>query len=262
MKKPKWFIFMKTEGSLTSRNSYVLSSCYSIIQGDAHRISLYYAIIWNRPHKAISYSYDRATMTRNGSLTEYTYDDNNRLLTEAKTESAADIVTNYTYDANGNQLGKLVDVFTDADARPETLELIEGLAGSEINLYNGFNQLVRVRNEKGTFFYGYNADGLRVTNAEAAGAVTGFVWDGSNIALELQAPLSRAAISEASTSSPRCLPLSHPTTISSTVMVMSSRSPTPADMYPWIMTTTPSVWRRTRTRTTPTLGGIAGSSST
>jgi YD repeat-containing protein len=36
--------------------------------------------------------------------TAYTYDKNNRLLTETKTVDSVDEVTTYTYDANGNTL--------------------------------------------------------------------------------------------------------------------------------------------------------------
>jgi RHS repeat-associated protein len=77
--------------------------------------------------------------------THYTYDANDRLLTET-TDGA---VTVYTYDANGNTLSKT------------------GPDGSVSYTYNDANRLIQASNAEGITSYVYNADGLRVRQTHA-----------------------------------------------------------------------------------------------
>lgn len=86
-----------------------------------------------------SFSFDavgnRLTQTVNGVLTEYTYDDNDRLLSAG--------VNTYTYDANGNTLVAVLD--------GDTIEYS----------YNSKNQLIEMENSAGTTQYAYNISGIR-----------------------------------------------------------------------------------------------------
>jgi RHS repeat-associated protein len=97
----------------------------------------------------ISYTFDargnRATMTKNGVVTSYEYDLNNRLLGES-------------YDNNGNQL-------TDG-----------GIAYT----YDTFNRMISAGNTT----YIYRPDGLRHSKTNNNQTTT-HVWDGSNISLDI-----------------------------------------------------------------------------
>ena len=115
---------------------------------------------------ANAYTYDdynnRQSMvvTGTGAATvTYTYDLDNRL--QAEVNSLTGTIS-YNYDNNGNQLAK----------------------GSQTYIYDGFNQLVGAVNGAQTMTYGYNGDGLR-TGKTVNGAATSFVWDGSDVAAEL-----------------------------------------------------------------------------
>ena len=115
---------------------------------------------------ANAYTYDdynnRQSMavTGTGAATvTYTYDLDNRLQAEVNSLTGT---TSYTYDNNGNQLSK----------------------GSQTYTYDGFNQLVGAVNGAQTMTYSYNGDGLR-TSKTVNGVKTQYVWDGQEIALEL-----------------------------------------------------------------------------
>ena len=106
----------------------------------------------------------------------YTYDLNNRLISETKETFVAPIATTtttYTYDADGNQLTK-----TTVD-------------GVETRTYNGFGQLVSVSSTVSgstPASYAYRPDGLRYskTTGSASSAVTHkHLWDGQNIVAEM-----------------------------------------------------------------------------
>ncbi|WP_368233499.1 RHS repeat-associated core domain-containing protein [Anaerotruncus rubiinfantis] len=108
----------------------------------------------------------------------YTYDLNNRLLSESKEDIAGTngtTVTTYTYDNNGSQLTKVT------------------VDGTETRSYNGFGQLVSVSStESGSTpaSYAYRPDGLRYskTTGSGSGAVTHkHLWDGQNVVAEMGA---------------------------------------------------------------------------
>ena len=114
---------------------------------------------------------NRLSMTVTGAesyTTNYTYDRNNRLLTETRTSGGTQQVTDYTYDANGNTQTKTTG------------------ASSEQNTYDGFNRLVKVVNAAGTTTYDYRPDGLR-NSKTVAGVKTAHIWDGQNMSAELNA---------------------------------------------------------------------------
>ncbi len=96
-------------------------------------------------------------MTENGTTTTYTYDANNRLLTETKPGS----VKSYTYDANGNMLSGDGATYT-YDARDRQSSYVKGSA------FAG---------------YTYYPTGLRKTKTSNL-AVTNYAWYGGNMVLD------------------------------------------------------------------------------
>ncbi len=102
--------------------------------------------------RSVAYTYDAVgnRLTRGDSadgLSEYTYDDNDRLLLE----TLAGAVTQYTYDDNGNTLSRASatdQIFYDWD-------LENHLAGADVTDASGTRHLD----------YSYNADGIRVAAA-------------------------------------------------------------------------------------------------
>ena len=74
---------------------------------------------------------------------------------DAKTEETA-----YSYDANGNQITKTAESKT------------------EINIYDGLNQLIGFTDGETTASYKYNADGLR-TSKTVDGKTINHIWDGN-----------------------------------------------------------------------------------
>ena len=145
-----------------------------------------------------TYTYDdfgnRSTMTVTGPApynVAYSYDHNNRLLTETKTQGEVDEITRYGYDNNGNQIYKAKEILQPIN--PSEQESISAyvLGESEdsdvtLSTYDGFNQLIQVIEGTNTLRYTYNADGHR-SSKTVNGTTTKHIWDGSQIALELNA---------------------------------------------------------------------------
>jgi RHS repeat-associated protein len=112
--------------------------------------------------QTITYSYDavgnRTQMNRAGVITTYTYDNNDRLVTEA---SSAGTFTS-TYDANGNLKTRGNGTATDAYT------------------YDGENRLISASVQTGTnpgpVSYTYDADGMR-TSKTTGGVTTTFLLD-------------------------------------------------------------------------------------
>ncbi len=108
---------------------------------------------------------------------------NNRLLTETKTTSASTDTTTYFYDPNGNQLSSKNESIT-GEAGTAEYALEEGIADSQLNHYNGFNQLTSVETEDGLISYTYFSSGLRASKTVDETQID-FVLDGGNVVLEL-----------------------------------------------------------------------------
>ena len=97
----------------------------------------------------------------------YSYDANNRLLTERKTRGLLTDLTTYAYDANGSLLSK---TFNGGDG---------SLTGAAYT-YNLFNQLSTAAENGLTAAYAYNAQGIRTCKATAT-SQTHFLLDGGNV---------------------------------------------------------------------------------
>ena len=97
----------------------------------------------------------------------YSYDANNRLLTERKTRGLLTDLTTYAYDANGNHLSK---TFNGGDG---------SLSGAGYT-YNLFGQLTAATENGQTAAYAYNAQGIRTCKATAT-SQTYFLLDGGNV---------------------------------------------------------------------------------
>ena len=105
--------------------------------------------------------------------TVYTYDANNRLLTESKTENSEAVTTTYTYDANGNTLTKSTPAHGEDEASGTTYT------------DNGFNQLIALTVDGTSVSYAYNAQGIR-TAKRVNNLRTAYLLDGGNVVAEVQ----------------------------------------------------------------------------
>ena len=105
----------------------------------------------------------------------------NRLLTESKDSGDIEEVTRYFYDNNGNQTGKTSESY--AAAGTSAITITEGLGGSELKMYNGFNQLIQVKTDDTEGAYTYLPSGLRASKT-VDGITTAFTWDGSQTVME------------------------------------------------------------------------------
>ena len=146
------------------------------------------------------YTYDnsgnRETLQVSGEqsyVTTYAYDPNNRLITETTDHGDYESTNSYTYDQNGNQLGKFETRIVEPD--DELAELGVYQAGVpegndtyeiEINEYDTFNRLIKAITNTATAEYSYKTDGLRYSKT-VDDQTTIHVWDGGNIVLEADA---------------------------------------------------------------------------
>jgi len=137
---------------------------------------------------SVTYSYDEAgnrlaeTDTRSGDtvITEYAYDDNNRLTSVTREIDSAIEIVSYYYDANGNQVSKMGEWYAPVDASASGL-CFDGLY--ERYTYNKLNQLIAVEADGHLATYTYNPNGLRHSkNADSEKRV--HIWDGANIIAE------------------------------------------------------------------------------
>ena len=107
--------------------------------------------------------------TTTSYTTTYTYDANNRLISEVSNKSGNTVLTSYTYDDNGN-LESQLDVDSSAAVH---------------HSYNGFNQLVSSVTGEGTITYTYNAQGIR-TSRTIGLTTTHYLLDGGNVIGEVE----------------------------------------------------------------------------
>lgn len=141
------------------------------------------------------YTYDnygnRSSMTEEGITTTYSYNANNQLVSESRTEAEKTAVTEYAYDPNGNMKGKMGGVY--AAASGEEAYTIGQLGGNNsaeakeyqacVYEYDSFNRLTKAVNDDMVSTYTYNADGMRRSKT-VNGMTTNHIWDGSNIVAE------------------------------------------------------------------------------
>lgn len=143
---------------------------------------------------AIAYTYDdsnnRKTMSVGASSTTYDYDLNNRLTKEIKVTGDTTVITSYTYDNNGNQIFKGVEIIkpiVSGEVETITATILgenEDDGGISLNEYDGLNQLKKVTTGNSITEYTYNSDGLRSSKTVNVIA-TKHIWDGDQIALDL-----------------------------------------------------------------------------
>jgi YD repeat-containing protein len=105
---------------------------------------------------------------------------------ETETENNILTATEYYYDANGNQTGKLFNDLTDQTGAVAgiSLELPPGTVNYEYYGYDGFNRLTAYHTPITTAEYIYNTQGLRISKT-VNGQETKHIWDGSNMVMEL-----------------------------------------------------------------------------
>ncbi|MDO4301673.1 MAG: RHS repeat-associated core domain-containing protein [Clostridia bacterium] len=150
----------------------------------------------------IAYTYDSAgnrksmTLSGNaGNYTEnYTYDKNNRLTGSVKNYGKTSAYTDYTYDKNGNQTK--IEKYKKNNEGTFKLGIISASykndTGEEKFTYNGLNRLTGYESTNGQYNgkiglsaeYKYMANGYRLSK-EVNGALTEYLWDGDDIAAEL-----------------------------------------------------------------------------
>jgi len=154
----------KSGGVLISSYHYTLGPAgnrLSVVEQSGRTVNYTYDALYRLTQEAITdpalgndiigYTYDdfgnRLTKTDSDGTISYTYDANDRLLSEAGPTSIA----TYTYDDNGNTLSKTEGVET------------------TLYSYDFENRLVGVNTAAGATAYGYDPDGIRV--AKSTGTV-------------------------------------------------------------------------------------------
>ncbi len=139
----------------------------------------------------MAYTYDlfgnRSTLTVTGTesyTVSYSYDLNNRLLSDEKVTGGVTATTSYTYDANGNQLIKETSTLAPTGtATNPGVSLSGDIDPVAVYGYNGFNQMVSAYDNGHTMSYSYRPDGLRLSKM-VDNVTTTHIWDGQNIAAE------------------------------------------------------------------------------
>ncbi len=139
--------------------------------------------------QSYEYEYDgynnRVTLKAKGEEeyeASYTYDLNNRLLTETKASPDSTDSTTYFYDPNGNQIAKARESLSSGSG-DEEIGLTLGVVDGEISRYNGFNQLLQISTDGTEASYAYAASGLRVSKT-VNDVTNGFILDGGNVVME------------------------------------------------------------------------------
>lgn len=126
-------------------------------------------------------------------IAAYTYDKNNRVVTESKIAEEGISVTTFTYDPNGNTLTERTELYKDKNIG--TLEPKSGVLLNSPSVktseYNMLNQLIKVTTEKGTCTYTYDATGLRFSKSGPNGNYR-YIWDGQNLIAEMKDGILKA----------------------------------------------------------------------
>ncbi len=148
----------------------------------------------------------KVTEGESSKLTNYSYDANNSLL-----QSVEDVIggsvnikkyLKYDYDNNGNQLSKVSYQLAENTTSPAEYGTVQlgyaenrgeptnqNIKDTEVNSYNGFNQLIRTDIGYTTAEYAYRPDGFRMSKTVNK-ETTYHLWDGSNIVADLNSNMS------------------------------------------------------------------------
>ncbi len=157
----------KSLGDIISNYTYTLGPAgnrLSVVENSGRRVDYTYDALYRlvgenitdptSGNQTISYTYDsvgnRLSRTDTSGTNTYTYDANDRLLTEGG--------RTYTYDDNGNTLSQTDGVNT------------------TVYVYDSENRLVSAQTPISTITYGYDADGIRV-NSTIDGVMTNYLVD-------------------------------------------------------------------------------------
>ncbi len=181
----------------TESSSYYLNGLKyqdNINNGDGYLTSYYsydkigrlsYEYKWNSTEDIClnRYSYDlRGNRTRltnkvTGEVTEYTYNDADRLLqADTTVDDILKTSKSYTYDERGNLTEEYTSMYSDDGVSEEASE-------TKLYSYDRFYRLTKYSCGDIEATYEYNTDGLR-TSKTVNGTRTNFVWSGSNLMYE------------------------------------------------------------------------------
>ena len=151
--------------------------------------------------KVTAYAFDAAgnrttetvTVDNSVTITEYNYNEQNRLLSAVETSDEAEKTTSFQYDNNGNEISRLVSTISDGNASPGYGLSQPGVGAEdeiafELSGYDAFGRLVSVFNDNYAASYKYNADGLRSSKTVTEDGVTSttkYLYNSGCIVLEL-----------------------------------------------------------------------------
>ena len=138
-----------------------------------------------REYESVSYTHldvYKRQKSSGADTTSYTYDLNNRLLSEAE----GDTTTLYEYDDRGNLVSKRKETITSDTTTSDSASILTDNFSEDVELYtyNGFNQLSEYRTGGTRASYVYNAEGIRASKT-VNGATTSFLLDGANVIGEI-----------------------------------------------------------------------------
>ncbi len=132
--------------------NYTYDAVYRLTQEQIHEPGIVSVQSFNYGYDAVG---NRTQMTRNGVVTSYTYDANDRLLTELNNSTGT---TASSYNDSGN------------------LKRRVSSGGTESYVYDSENRLVSASNANGLVSYAYDTDGMR-TSKTSGGLTTSFLLD-------------------------------------------------------------------------------------
>ena len=139
------------------------------------------SIIKNGLTANTSYTYDnrgnRLTKSVGDSITNYSYDANNRLRYETTDKET----TEYFYDGNGNMVAKNMGTYSNSGT--PGISLSENPLECEYYTYDLLNRLTGVETNDVSAQYSYYVDNLRKTKT-VGDSITGYAWSNGNLVAE------------------------------------------------------------------------------
>ena len=155
------------------------------------------------PDESVSYGYDangNRTETRVSGAENYyissEHDAAGRLIESIKTaDNGAISTTAYTYDPNGNQRAKTVEVTSPPTGSEISIGFEEDTASVSLMNYDGHNRMTTSVDGATVTSYTYRPDGMRHSKT-TDGKQTTHIWDGSNIVYDLVADGTETAVTK------------------------------------------------------------------